>query len=158
VENWITFPNAKAVGLGRPLPSGKVTIFYNSNGFSSVLGYAELDQTKSEGEVMIRIPDFNAHAGYSGYTFITVQLTQENYRKLTPSTVEAEYELDIKNLKEKPVLLYVTVNKNQNQKCMIVRSNIKTETSKKGEIKWRVEIPAKDGVKLRYKLMIANDT
>ncbi|MDR0632621.1 MAG: hypothetical protein LBF84_00585 [Holosporales bacterium] len=158
VENWITFPNTKAVGLGKPLPSGKVTIFYNANGFTSVLGYAELEQTKSDGEVVIRIPDFNAHAGDSEYTFITAQLVQENYRKLTPSMSEAEYKLSIQNLKDKSVPLRITVNKNINQKCMIVRSNIKTEISSKNEIIWRLEIPAKSVAELRYKLMIVNNT
>ncbi|MDR3285422.1 MAG: hypothetical protein LBS83_01925 [Holosporales bacterium] len=151
MENWISFPNIKAVGLGKHLPSGKVAIYYNSEGFTSLIGYTEMQQIKSGGDVIMRIP---INTNDEEYSFITASLMQENYRALTPSISEAEYRLSLQNLKDSSVFLTITINQGANQKCLLARSNIKYEVNKQGEITWNTEIPAKGSKEIRYKLTI----
>ncbi|MDR1112298.1 MAG: DUF4140 domain-containing protein, partial [Bacteroidales bacterium] len=44
IENWINFPNTENVGLGKHLPSGKVAIYHNRDGFASLIGFSSIKQ------------------------------------------------------------------------------------------------------------------
>ncbi|MDR0625457.1 MAG: hypothetical protein LBF72_03395 [Holosporales bacterium] len=152
IENWISFPNTKSVGLGRPLPRGDVAIYYSDCGFSSLIGHTEMQPIKSNEDVMIRIPWFNTRD--SEYAFVTAQLKQEFFRILTPTMAEAEYVLIVKNLKDTTISLNVTVNNWPNQRSSVASSNTKHSINDNKEIVWLLDVNAKETKELRYKLII----
>ena len=152
IENWIKFPNSKGVGLGKPIPSGNVSIYFNKKGFSSLLGIAEIPQAKIGEDVMVPIPENKNNN--DEHSFIIAQLAQDSFRQLTPAMSEAEYKLSIQNMKNAPTSLCVTINKEHNQKCSVARSNLKYERNENKEITWQIEIPAKGTKEIRYKLIV----
>jgi hypothetical protein len=68
---------------------------------------------------------------------------------------EAEYRLFLHNLKNTPMEMTVTINKTDNQKCSVARSDVKYEINSSDEITWNLELPANGSKEIRYKLIIA---
>lgn len=159
VENWISFPNSKEVGLGKSLPSGEVSISFNKNDFFSLLGFSKIDPVKQNGDVTIRMPVLRQSTKKNddeSSDLVVAQLTQESFTPLTPAISAAEYKLNLQNLKNKPVLLVVTVDYSEAQRYSVDRENMKHKINKNGEAFWEISIPAKGTKELRYKLTIKN--
>ncbi|MDR1908177.1 MAG: DUF4139 domain-containing protein [Holosporales bacterium] len=160
IENWITFPNTIDVGLGKALPSGRVSVYHNREGFSSLIGFSTMHQVKGGGDVTIRMPSFvqgspsrtpEAEAEYSP---LDAQLIQENYRVLAPTVSEAEYRLVLKNSNSTSVSLKVTIDSSQSTTYSVARSSINYEKDKKGDVFWLFEIPPRGSRELRYRLTL----
>lgn len=159
IENWISFPNIKEVGLGKPLPNGKVAVYYNNDNYISLVGFTTMNQVRESGDVTIRMPSFTQYRSNKTndvYSSLTAHLTQESYRSLTPTMAEARYKLSLQNLKNTAVSLMVTVDCNEAQKCSVARENMKHKKNKHGEPMWVIEIPPKGSKELRYELTIKN--
>lgn len=159
IENWISFPNIKEVGLGKSLPSGRVSVYHNRDGFVSLIGFANMNQVKAGTDVTIRMPPFLQYRSFEKTEneddHLDAQLVQESYRTLTPTIAEAEYRLVLKNSKNTPVSLTVTIDTHKTQKYSLARSSINSyEKNKRGEVCWKLEIPPRGSRELRYKLTL----
>lgn len=158
IERWISFPNLKEVGLGMPLPNGKVTLYYNKHNFGHLVGFASMGSVTPGGNATIRMPPFpqkqlDRKFG-EAYSALTATLTQESFRDLTPTLSEGRYKLSLQNLKNVKVQLLVTVNNEGDMKCSVTRETMQHQKNTNGEITWVIEIPPKGSKELRYDLSI----
>jgi hypothetical protein len=160
IENWINFPNTENVGLGKHLPSGKVAIYHNRDGFISLTGFSNVNQVKAGSDIAVRMPLFLQNYDSDGvktgeeYSPLDVQLIQESYRQLTPTVSAAEYTLTLKNLKNIPVSVTITIDSNSTMVYSVDRASINTEKNKNGETCWNIDIPPNGNRELRYKLTV----
>jgi hypothetical protein len=153
IENWITFPNTVEVSLGKALPSGEVYVYKTRGEFVSFPGISKMHSVGVGGDVTIKIPS-RANNGADEYTHVDAQLTQISYRTLSQTLSEAEYRLVLKNSKDVPVLIKVTIDASPSTSYSVERSNMNYEKNKKREAYWLVEIPSSGSKELRYKLTI----
>jgi hypothetical protein len=153
IENWITFPNTTEVSLGKALPSGQVYIYKSRGEFISCPGISKMHSVSVGGDVTIKIPS-RANNGPYEYMHVDAQLTQVSYRTLSQTLSEAEYRLALKNSKDVPVLIKVTIDVGPSASYSVERSSMNYEKNKKGEAYFLVEIPSSGSKELRYKLTI----
>lgn len=151
LENALSFPNVRGVGLGIPLPEGRVTVYHQKDGFVSRIGVTALSPVPIGSDVTIRLPA-SAHSQQDDA--LEAQLVQESYRELNAMLAEAEYRLIVKNLQADSVPLSITVDARKGVKYSVVRSNVRFDTNKNGEAVWNVEIPAQSSREIRYKLTL----
>ncbi|MDR0631095.1 MAG: DUF4139 domain-containing protein [Holosporales bacterium] len=152
IENWITFPNTAEVSLNKNLPSGPVYVYHTRGEFVCLDGISKMHSVTAGGDVTIRMPS-QSHNNVD-YSSLDAQLSQESYRILSPTFSEADYRLVVKNPKDVPVLLKVTIDATPPVAYSVERSSMKFEKNKKGEAYWVIEIPARGTKELRYKLTI----
>ncbi|GHS91810.1 hypothetical protein AGMMS49949_02840 [Alphaproteobacteria bacterium] len=159
IESRINFLNIKEVGLGKPLPAGKVAVYHNRNDFISLAGYTKMFQVKGGEEITLRMPaslmqSTNTEAEEADAGLLYAKLEQSSYRVLTPAMSEAEYQLEVTNSQKTTASVTVTVNQDQQLKCSIIRSSLNAEVNKRGETFWKLEIPPNSSRTIRYKLTI----
>jgi hypothetical protein len=159
IESRISFPNIKEIGLGRPLPAGKVAVYQCRNGFVSLLGYSKTRSARVGQDINIRMhslltPNIQDEDKDSEYGLLSAKLTQSSYRMLTPTLSEAEYQLVVTNSQNTSVSVTVTLNKHPSKTYSIIRSSLPSEITKHGESTWKLEIPPNTSREVLYKLTI----
>lgn len=151
LENKFSFPNIKGVGLGYPLPEGRVAIYEQKEGFSSCIGFSRLPTLLRGNDVTIRFPSV-AHSPQNDT--LEVQLFQENYREINTTLAEADYRLILRNLQADTTSLSITIDSEKGIQYSVARSNIRCDRNQNGEAVWNVEIPARETLEIRYKLTL----
>lgn len=158
VENWITFKNAKAEGLGCPLPGGQVAVYGARHGFSVLGGYTRMNSVQNGEEVTISLPPFThqyaAKKKDDDEGSLDATLIQESYRVLTPTVTETEYRLVLKNTQNEASAITVTLDTNKKIMYQVLRSNVTYERNERGEAVWNMTVPPRGNRELRYKLAL----
>lgn len=162
VENWITFKNTKAEGLGLPLPGGLVSVYSARNGFATLGGYTRMNSARNGEEVTMSMPSFVHRHGSKKKDedegILEATLVQESYRVLTPTVVETEYRLILKNSQSEATVLTVTLDMSSKVTYQVLRANISHERNERGEAVWTITVPPRGNREVRYKLALRQRT
>lgn len=151
LESALSFPNVKGVGLGLPIPEGRVAVYHQQDGFVSRIGFAKLASVPVGSDVTIRLP---ASARPQENDALEAQLVQESYRELNATLAEAEYHLVLRNLQSDPISLSITIDTRKGIQYAVARSNVRADRNRNGEAVWNIEIPAQGNREIRYKLTL----
>jgi hypothetical protein len=99
VQVFYKFKNEETGGLGMPLPAGTVRVYQaDSRGGSLFVGEDQIDHTPKDETIRLHI----------GNAFdIVAERKQTDYRRLSDSVFEFEYEITLRNHKDSPVTVEV---------------------------------------------------
>lgn len=95
VNVYVKFKNSKDNGLGMPLPAGIMRLYKRDNdGSSQFIGEDRVDHTPKDEEVKLKI----------GEAFdVVAKRVQMDFKRLTKTLYESEWEITLRNHKEKEV-------------------------------------------------------
>lgn len=95
----VEFVNSKENGLGMPLPKGKVKVYQrDKSGSVQMLGEDQIDHTPRDERLSLVV----------GRSFdVAADRRRTNFRRLSPSTVEETFEIEVRNRKEMPETVHV---------------------------------------------------
>lgn len=140
----LSFENAKAAGLGLPMPQGIVRVYGgDSAGDFLFLGEDRIDHTP-EGETL-RLE--------LGRAFdVTARSRQTAFERLGEQAFETAFAVELRNAKPQPV--NVTVVEQIPGEWEIVEESHPHERSSARQAEWRLEIPANGRVELTYRARV----
>ena len=132
VTVFIKTTNTKEVGLGMPLPAGRVRIFKaDSDGSMILLGEDRIDHTPRNEEVKLTV----------GRAFDVVgKTTTVAQRRITDQINETDFSIEVRNQKDTPVTVKVT--KNLGAYWEITKTSRDYVKKSASEVEWLVDIPA----------------
>ena len=144
VQVFYKFKNEEKSGLGMPLPSGTVRVYQaDSRGGSLFVGEDHIDHTPKD-EIL------NLHIGNA--FDIVAERKQTDYRKLSTSLYEFEYEITLRNHKGAPIT--VEVNEPIGGDWEMVNSTFKFAKTAAFAAQFQVPVD-KDGTSvLRYRVRV----
>ena len=99
VQVFYKFKNEEKAGLGMPLPAGTIRVYQqDSRGGSLFAGEDHIDHTPKDEEISLHI----------GNAFdIVAERKQTDYKKLSDRLYEFEYEITLRNHKDRPITVEV---------------------------------------------------
>jgi hypothetical protein len=132
VNVFIKMRNSKDVGLGMPLPAGRVRAFQaDSDGALILLGEDRIKHTPRNEEVKLKI----------GQAFDVVgETTEVNRRRVTDKIHETDFRIEVRNQKEKPV--NVVVAKALPGYWEILNSSVDYVKKSASEVEWTLDVPS----------------
>ncbi|MFI4987652.1 MAG: DUF4139 domain-containing protein [Alphaproteobacteria bacterium] len=138
-----SFENAKASGLGTPLPSGIVRVYrHGADGAIAFLGEDDIDATAADKPVRLTL----------GRAFdVTAERRQTSATRPSDKSYEASEELTLHNAKEVPVS--VTVVETLRGDWRILQESDPHEKASSATARWHLDIPAKGTRKLTYHVL-----
>lgn len=158
VEAWLSFLNRSEYGLGKPMPSGEVSLYFQKSEHQILklpsYRHASVD---ANDELSYKIPRLEMiHSAVSSASEeslkIETTLEQNQFRYSNDTkTTESHYKLEIKNNDKKRHYIKVILDDVKNMDTLkIVRSthNYKVQDGK--NCTWMIEVPPLQTVYLRY--------
>ncbi len=139
--------NTKEVGLGMPLPAGRVRIFKaDSDGSMILLGEDRINHTPRNEEVKVTV----------GKAFDVVgKTTMVTQRRISDQVSESDFSIEVRNQKDKPV--QVIVSKTLGGFWEITQSSVDFVKKSATDVEWLLDIPAEGkgviDVTVRYNRM-----
>jgi hypothetical protein len=132
VTVYLKTTNTKEVGLGMPLPAGRVRIFKaDSDGSMILLGEDRIDHTPRNEEVKLTV----------GKAFDVVgKTTTVAQRRITDQVNETDFSVEVRNQKDKPVTVKVT--KTLGTYWEITKTSLDFVKKSASEVEWQVDVPA----------------
>jgi hypothetical protein len=132
VNVYIKMKNAEEVGLGMPLPAGRVRVFKADVDRSLILlGEDRIDHTPRNEEVKLTI----------GQAFDVVgETTEIARRRIADRVAETDYRVEIRNQKKEPVR--VIVSKSLGGYWEILNPSHDYVKKSASQIEWTIDIPA----------------
>jgi hypothetical protein len=132
VTVFIKTTNTKEVGLGMPLPAGRVRIFKaDSDGSMILLGEDRIDHTPRNEEVKLTV----------GRAFDVVgKTTTVTQRRITDQINETDFSIEVRNQKDKPVT--VKISKNLGGYWEITKTSLDYVKKSASEVEWILDLPA----------------
>jgi len=141
---FIKFKNAKENGLGMPLPAGVMRLYKkDTDGSRQFIGEDKIEHTPKDEEVKLKM----------GESFdVTAQRIQTDYKQLTRTLHESEWEIKIRNHSDKEVTVAIVeplpgnwemVSANQPYKkvdAFTIRFEVKVPKDGEVVVKYRVKI------------------
>jgi len=134
VSVFIKMKNSEEVGLGMPLPAGRVRVFKaDTDGSLILLGEDRIDHTPRNEEVKLTI----------GEAFDVVgETTQVSRRRITDKVTETDYRIEVRNQKDEPVT--IIVSHRLYGFWEIVNPSLDYEKKSAAEVEWTLTIPAEE--------------
>ena len=144
VSVFIELANAKADGLGVPLPKGKVRVYKADQGGSQqFIGEDWIDHTPKDERVRIKM----------GEAFDVVgERVQREWRKLGHGLYEVEWEISLRNHKKEDVT--VSVVEPMPGDWEIVRESQAHEKVEAHTLRYRVAVPKEGTAKVAYRVRV----
>lgn len=144
VNVYIKMKNSEAVGLGMPLPAGRVRIFKaDTDGSLILLGEDSIDHTPKNEEVKLAV----------GQAFDVVgETTEVTRRRISDKIAETDYRIEVRNQKEEPVT--VVVSYRPYGYWEIVNPSLDYAKKSANEVEWTLTIPAQDKQTIDFTLRV----
>jgi len=144
VNVYIKMKNSEAVGLGMPLPAGRVRIFKaDSDGSLILLGEDRIDHTPKNEEVKLTV----------GQAFDVVgETTQVSRRRVSDKISETDYRIEVRNQKEEPAT--VIVEYTPYGFWEIVNPSLDYAKKSANLVEWTLTIPAQDKQTIDFTLRV----
>jgi hypothetical protein len=141
---YISFKNNKINNLGIPLPAGVVHIYKeDEEGGLQFIGEDRLRHTPKNEEVTLKV----------GEAFdIVAERVQKDYQFISSKIRESEWEIKLKNHKEKTVKVAVVERLTGNWK--ILKSSHPYKKLDAFRIRFEVKLPPKEDVEIEYKVRV----
>jgi hypothetical protein len=141
---YIEVKNSQANRLGVPLPKGRVRVYKaDTGGSQQFIGEDWIDHTPKDERVKIKM----------GEAFDVVgERTQRDFRKTGPRTWEVEWEIALRNHKQDAQT--VTVIEPVPGDWQVLQSSHPTEKIEAHTLRFRVDVPKEDAVKLVYRVRV----
>lgn len=138
----LKFQNSKSDSLGEPLPGGIVRVYQNDeSGLSQLVGEDTFQGTAAGEAVTLTL----------GNAFdVIAESKQTEYRKLSPTSAEASYELALRNHQAQPVT--VTATEQFNGEWQMVDSSLPYTKTDSSTAKFEVPVPAHGQTTLKYEV------
>lgn len=132
VSVFIKMRNSEEVGLGMPLPAGRVRVFKADSDESLILlGEDRIKHTPRNEEVKLTI----------GEAFDVVgETTEVSRRRIADKVQETDYRIEVRNQKDTPVR--VVVSKSLPGFWEILSSSVDYVKKSASEVEWTLDIPA----------------
>lgn len=140
----IRFMNAKANGLGLPLPAGVIRMYKEDrNGGTQFVGEDRIQHTPKDDELRLNV----------GRAFdVNFKRKQTSFQQLTTRMNESEWEVTVKNAKDTPVTVFVDESLGANWK--ILSSSIPYKKLDAFNVRFEVPVAANSSVTLKYKVQV----
>jgi len=130
VNIQIKMNNSKEVGLGMPLPAGRVRIFKaDTDGSLILLGEDKIDHTPRNEEIKLKIGDAFDIVG---------ETTVISRRRISDRVEETDYRVELRNQKETPAM--IIVSKQLNGFWEILNASIDYVKKSATEVQWTVTV------------------
>ena len=143
VSVYIKFKNSRDNNLGIPLPKGVLRVYKEEDGSLQFIGEDEIQHTPKDEEVSLKI----------GEAFdVVAERVQTDYREITSKLRESEWEITIKNHKEKDVTVKIVEPLLGNWE--IIKSSHPYQKVDAFTVKFEVNIPRNQEVKVVYRVRI----
>src|SRR5256885_9126698 len=141
---YLEIKNSQANRLGVPLPKGRVRVYKaDTGGSQQVVGEDRGDHTPEDQRVKIKM----------GEAFDVVgERTQRNFQKIRPRTWEVEWEISLRNHKKDAQT--VTVIEPVPGDWQVLQSSHAPEKIEAHTLRFRVDVPKEDTVKLVYRARV----
>ena len=138
----LEFANTKKVGLGIPLPAGKVRMYKaDDDGSLQFIGEDRIDHTPRDEKLTLQ----------TGNAFdIVAERERTDYKRLAGSSREEAYKVELRNRKDEPV--EVVVQDRFGGDWEIVEQSHKGEKTGAWFNEWTLTIPANEEVTLTYRV------
>jgi hypothetical protein len=145
VKTYIVFNNSEDNHLGRPLPSGIVRLYKkDTDGSMIFIGETRLPHLPTGETVRL----------LTGYAFdIVAERTQKDYRKIGPNQFESEWEILLRNHKQKEVV--VTVEEKMQGDWRVIESNHPYKRVDASTLRFDVKIQPQSEEKIRYRIWVS---
>jgi len=145
VNVFIKMKNTEAVGLGMPLPAGRVRVFKADSDRSLILlGEDRIDHTPRNEEVKLTI----------GKAFDVVgETTEVSRRRITDQVYETDYRIEIRNQKKEAVK--VVVYKTIPGFWEIPNTSVDYVKKSASLVEWTLDIPAEGKAAIDYTIRIS---
>ena len=132
VKITIKMKNSKEVGLGMPLPAGRVRVFKADTDESLILlGEDQIDHTPRNEEVKINIGDAFDVVG---------ETTEVSRRRISDKVNEFDYRIEVRNQKDEPAR--VIVEKSFGGFWEITTSSVDYTKKSSQTVEWTLDVPA----------------
>ncbi len=144
VNVYIKMKNSEAVGLGMPLPAGRVRIFKaDTDGSLILLGEDRIDHTPRNEEVKLTV----------GQAFDVVgETTEVTRRRVTDKITETDYRIEVRNQKDEPAT--VVVSYAPYGYWEIVNPSLDYAKKSANLVEWTLTIPAQDKQTIDFTLRV----
>lgn len=141
---FIKTRNSQEVGLGMPLPSGRVRVFQeDSDGAMILLGEDRIDHTPRNEEIKLTIGEAFDVVGE------TVTVSQ---RRISDKTTEIDYRVEVRNQKEEPVK--VIVSKKLYGFWDITSTSVDFVKKSANEVEWTLDIAAEGKAEIDFTVRV----
>ncbi len=144
VNVYIKMKNSEAVGLGMPLPAGRVRIFKaDTDGSLILLGEDRIDHTPRNEEVKLTV----------GKAFDVVgETTEVSRRRVSDKISETDYRIEVRNQKDEPATVIVAYSPYGYWE--IVNPSIDYAKKSANSVEWTLTIPAQDKQTIDFTLRV----
>lgn len=134
VAVYIKMKNTQEVGLGMPLPAGRVRVFKADSDKSLILlGEDRIQHTPRNEEIKLKIGDAFDIVG---------ETTEVSRRRISDKVIETDFRIEVRNQKDKPVTVVVT--RGLGGFWEITTSSLDYVKKSATEVRWTLDIPAED--------------
>ncbi len=143
---YLAFENSTENKLGMPLPKGVIRLYkQDKKGGTQFVGEDRIDHTADKETVRLKMGEaFN----------LTGEMKRTTFNKVSDKISQATFEITLKNGGETPVIIDVKQNFPSSFKLM--EQSIIGEKTTSNQMKWKVQVPAKDKAILTYKIRWEN--
>ncbi len=160
VEAWLSFLNRSEYGLGQPMPSGEVSLYFQKSDqqILKLPSFKQMNVDANE-ELSYKIPRLemiqsaatNDSEEYE-YAKIETKLEQNQFRYSNDTkTTESHYKIEIKNNDKKRHYIKVILDDTKKMETLkIVRSTHNYKMVDGKNCIWMIEVPPQQTVYLRY--------
>ena len=143
VSVYIKFKNSEDNNLGVPLPAGIMCIYKDEGGSLQFIGEDRISHTPKDEEVRLKI----------GKAFdVVAERVQTDYKKIATRLYESEWEITIKNHKEKDVTVGIVEPLSGN--WQIIRNSHPYQKLDASTIRFDVNVPREQEVKVSYQVRV----
>jgi hypothetical protein len=144
VNVYIKMKNSEAVGLGMPLPAGRVRVFKaDTDGTLILLGEDRIDHTPKNEEVKLTV----------GQAFDVVgETTEVSRRRVSDKITETDYRIEVRNQKEDSAT--VVVSYRPYGFWEIVNPSLDYVKKSANEVEWTLTIPPQDKQTIDFTLRV----
>jgi hypothetical protein len=144
VNVYIKFKNSEEDNIGMPLPAGIMHLYKKDNeGSLQFIGEDKIEHTPKDEEVRLKI----------GEAFdVTAERIQTEYKKITTKLHESEWEITLRNHKEKDVTVGVVEPLLGN--WQVINNSHPYKKIDAFTIRFNVNVPKDEEVKVRYRVRV----
>ncbi len=144
VNVFIKTRNSQEVGLGMPLPAGRVRVFKeDKDGAMILLGEDRLDHTPRNEEMKLTIGEAFDVVGE------TVTVSQ---RRISDRTTDIDYRIEVRNQKDEPVR--VIVSKRLYGFWDITSTSVDFVKKSANEVEWTLDIASEDKAEIDFTVRV----
>jgi len=143
VSVYIKFKNSEDNNLGIPLPAGVIRVYRDENGSLQFIGEDKIPHTPKDEEIRLKI----------GEAFdVVAERSQKDYKEITSKLYESEWEITIKNRKEKDITVGIIESLLGNWE--IIKSSHPYQKVDASTIRFDINVPPDQEIKVSYRARI----